>query len=395
MAKKPVDITGADGACLDVVSAMVGQIAHDFNNLLTPFLAYPQLIRAELPEGSYGVHLLDVVDKTTRDMIYLTRQLLAFSARGEFEWRSFSMNPVVEDAIGRLKSEYDVGEVVVETDLANDLPALTGSTERISQAINNLLANSLEAMNGRGHLLVKSEKVVETDRLSGCRIPVRAGEYVKVTVKDTGPGVAEDVKSRLFNPFVTTKKSASRRAAGLGLSIVYRVMRDHAGHSDFQSAPGETVFSLSFPVGDKAHEHEASQPAGAGTLVPRNRKRVLVADDDKTVLTLFQRVLTSALPGVEIDLAGDGKQIVDAFEKQHHAVLVMDLHLPVMDGQAAFMEIEKVCQARGWEKPSVVFCTGFAFPETVKRLVGENPAHCLFPKPVSGKVLVEAVKKRL
>jgi CheY-like chemotaxis protein len=105
--------------------------------------------------------------------------------------------------------------------------------------------------------------------------------------------------------------------------------------------------------------------------------------------------LSSALPEAKIDLASNGAEALEVFCKHHHAVLVMDLHMPVMDGKVAYFEIEKACKEKGWQMPAVVFCTGFAFPDTVKGIVAGNSAHCLLSKPVGSDVLVETVRKRL
>jgi len=132
-----------------------------------------------------------------------------------------------------------------------------------------------------------------------------------------------------------------------------------------------------------------------GENVPCDRGRILIVDDEGPILRLFRMILSSAVPDREIDLASNGLEAVGAFQNKHHAVVLMDLHMPVMDGQAAFVKIRKLCHARKWEMPCVVFCTGFASPETVRRLIVEDPAHCPLAKPVKWETLVEAVKSRL
>lgn len=126
-----------------------------------------------------------------------------------------------------------------------------------------------------------------------------------------------------------------------------------------------------------------------------DRHRILVVDDEDAIVRLFRLILSSALPEVEVGVATNGVEAVKAFGEKHHGVLLMDLHMPVMDGRTAFDEISKLCEARNWEMPSVLFCTGFVPSDAVRKLIADSSKHSLLKKPVSGKTLVEAVKARL
>ena len=130
-------------------------------------------------------------------------------------------------------------------------------------------------------------------------------------------------------------------------------------------------------------------------LARRDNSRVLIVDDHQAILELFRVVLSSSLPDIRIDLAENGEEALDTFRSGHHAVVLMDLHMPLMDGHRAFDEMMNWCEARGWETPSVVFCTGFAPPERLKEMLSGTSSHCLLFKPVTNEVLVEAVRSRL
>ena len=126
-----------------------------------------------------------------------------------------------------------------------------------------------------------------------------------------------------------------------------------------------------------------------------DRNSVLLVDDEESIRKLFRVILSSGLPGCNIEMAGNGMEALDAFSKRHHSVLLMDLHMPLMDGQSAFGEIEKLCSTRDWEMPSVVFCTGFAPPDSIIGVVQANAEHGLLLKPVSSDVLISAIRTRL
>ena len=122
-------------------------------------------------------------------------------------------------------------------------------------------------------------------------------------------------------------------------------------------------------------------------------ERTLVVDDEAAILRLFRTVFKLEIPGVIVDVALNGLQAVDSFVKNHQAVLVMDINMPVMDGQAAFHEIEKLCRERNWNMPAVVFCTGYAPPDLMKEVGGSR--HCVLLKPSNYMAVADAVRLRL
>jgi two-component system, NtrC family, response regulator AtoC len=136
--------------------------------------------------------------------------------------------------------------------------------------------------------------------------------------------------------------------------------------------------------------------AQSSYAAPCDRNRILIVDDERSIRRLFAMVLASELPEHHIDSAEDGSQALEAFRLHHHALLLMDLRMPVMDGRAAFVEIEKACREANWEMPSVVFCTGYAPPDAVRIVVETSrDFHALIAKPVSTETLVDVVKRRL
>ena len=124
-------------------------------------------------------------------------------------------------------------------------------------------------------------------------------------------------------------------------------------------------------------------------------RRLLVVDDDSAVLRLHSAILSAELPDCKIDSARNGSEGVELFKRYWHPVLVLDLHMPVMDGVRTFLEIQKLCQERQRAMPAVVFCTGFAPPVVVREVIAKDRRHCLLTKPVENAVLVGAVKERL
>ena len=129
--------------------------------------------------------------------------------------------------------------------------------------------------------------------------------------------------------------------------------------------------------------------------VPCDRHRILVVDDEEVIQKLFSMVLSWELPQAKVEIAGNGAEALEAFAVSHHGVLLMDLHMPVMDGQSAFHALERRCRESDWEMPRVVFCSGFAPPSDLRERVEQDDAHCMLSKPVPNEVLIDAVRQGL
>jgi CheY-like chemotaxis protein len=130
-------------------------------------------------------------------------------------------------------------------------------------------------------------------------------------------------------------------------------------------------------------------------MTPCQPGHIMVVDDDATIRRLFSVIIESDLPEAKIEAAVNGADAVEAFEKAHHSIITMDLRMPVMDGFAAFRKIEVVCYEKGWEMPSVIFCTGFAPPDGVSEAISEDSQHALLHKPITPSQLTDEIRAHL
>lgn len=130
-------------------------------------------------------------------------------------------------------------------------------------------------------------------------------------------------------------------------------------------------------------------------LEPCNNSRILVVDDDRLVRRTFRIIVSAELPECEMDLAGDGTEAVELFRESHHGMVILDIYLPIMGGLEAFRQIEKECENRNWQMPSVIFCSGFHVAPEVEEIVAKNPEHCLLKKPVTGNVVADVLRKKM
>jgi len=125
------------------------------------------------------------------------------------------------------------------------------------------------------------------------------------------------------------------------------------------------------------------------------RPRILVVDDEAMILQVFSRIISVRLPDCTVDVAPDGEKAIKSFKSQRQDLVVMDLHMPVMDGKTAFMEIQKLCEAEKQEMPPVLFVTGFSPPNELTKMIGPDSKHGILRKPVTAEVLISSIKTRL
>ena len=140
---------------------------------------------------------------------------------------------------------------------------------------------------------------------------------------------------------------------------------------------------------------KAGSPGGDGAVQKCDRRRVLIVDDESAIRDVFKLVVSYGIPDCRIDLAVNGAEAIDSFRAAHQGIILMDLHMPVMDGAKAFVEMRKLCESEGVEMPSVVFCTGYEPPSLVREAVRDNPAHELLRKPVANDTLIDVIKSKM
>jgi signal transduction histidine kinase len=234
----------------DTIGSILAKLAHDLNNLLTPVVAYPELIKAELGKDSRAVVFLEAIEQSAENIIHIVREMQALSPTMSVSTETFNLNNLVTRIVEQMRNSEQMSNHRLNLELAENLSNVRGAVENIEKAITHILQNAVEAMSGKsGTLTVRSRNVMLDGPLRVYGGELSPGAYVCISVSDTGPGIPAELGEKIFIPFVTTKKGSNKRGAGLGLSIVYRIIRDHKGGILFTSLPGEgATFDLYFPA---------------------------------------------------------------------------------------------------------------------------------------------------
>jgi signal transduction histidine kinase len=233
---------------LESLEVLAGGVAHDFNNILMAILGNLDLAIGELPESAPVRASLVAAAEASQKAAELARQMLAYSGRGRFAVTELRLNALVEEAVARLEPSFQP-RLVVGLDLASDLPLVEADENQLRQVVTNLVQNAAEAIGDASGAISIMTSAVECDRErlahSWIDDQLPAGRYVSLEVRDTGGGIDAGTRSRLFEPFFSTKFTGR----GLGLPAVLGIVRGHKGAIEVHSAPGEgTRFTVLLPV---------------------------------------------------------------------------------------------------------------------------------------------------
>ncbi len=347
---------------MEAIGTLAGGVAHDFNNLLTAILGNTQLAVSKLaPDDPLQLRLIEV-EKAGNRAAVLTRQLLAFSRRQHLERRTINLNETIGEIMKLL--QRIIGEdVEVRVKAAPALSAVFADPVQIEQVVMNLAVNARDAMPGGGQLTIETSNV-ELDESYRRKYPyVQPGKYVEIRVSDTGSGMDEATQAHIFEPFFTTKEVG--RGTGLGLSMVYGIVKQHDGHINVYSEVGHgTAFKVFLPVDEKAVEREAQAvqlPLVGGT------ETILVAEDEEALRNLARDVLEGL--GYRVLLAKNGEEAVEVYEENREGIdmLLLDVVMPRMGGWEAYERIHEL----GDDVP-LIFTTGYSSETVQSHFVKQN-----------------------
>ncbi|UPT74251.1 MAG: ATP-binding protein [Elusimicrobiota bacterium] len=319
---------------LESLGTLAAGIAHDFNNILTVILGNLSLLRSELKSaqeaGSESLELIEDAEKGCRTGEGLARQLLTFAQGGSPDAKAIDLRPLLEQEArfaargSNVRCMFDLG--------STPLPAKVDENQ-ITQVIHNLVINAAQAMPRGGEVAIQAALITLLENeITG----MAAGRCIRLTVSDQGPGIPAEILPRIFEPFYSTKAEGR----GLGLSIIFSIMRKHGGHITAESrAQKGAAFTLYLPASDEM----TIAPERAPRASPGNGK-ILIMDDEPLIAKTLKRILESM--GYRAESVGDGQAALEAYRNALEAgepfnVVIMDLTIPGgMGGREAMAKLK-------------------------------------------------------
>jgi PAS domain S-box-containing protein len=316
---------------LEAVGRLAGGIAHDFNNLLTAILGYCDLVQMQVIAEGRAYPALEEIHRAGRRAAELTRQLLAFSRRQVSKPGRLQLNGVVvqmKEMLRRLIRE----DVELVTDLAPRLGEVLADAGQLEQVITNLVVNARDAMPSGGRVTLVTEEVEVSPGGGRPGPPLAPGHYVRLEVRDTGHGIDPALVERIFEPFFTTKEVGE--GTGLGLSVVYGIIKQSGGDIRVASEPGAgTAISIYLPRAE-AGAHRAAATAAPPPAALDGEETILLVEDEPQVRQLTAKILAER--GYRILEAAAGPEALDlatSFDGPIH-LLLSDVVMPGMPGPA-------------------------------------------------------------
>ncbi len=319
---------------MESIGTLAGGIAHNFNNLLMGIMGYTSLMLLEIDADHPNHKRLKNIEKQVESGSKLTSQLLGYAREGRYEVNLISLNQLVKetsDTFGMTKKE-----ITVHQKLSEKLYGIKADQGQIEQVLLNLYVNAADAMPGGGDLFLKTINVADKD-ITGKPYKVKPGNYVLLTVKDTGVGMDKETKERIFEPFFTTKGLAS--GTGLGLASAYGIIKGHGGYIDVDSKIGEgTTFSICLP----ATENMIKEKKVLSDELVKGKGTVLLVDDEEMVLDAGEELLKYL--GYEVILAEDGQKAVELYKENQDKIdmVLLDMIMPVMGGGETFDRMKEI-----------------------------------------------------
>jgi len=335
---------------MEAVGTLAGGVAHDFNNALTVIIGFGEILKRRIANDPKSVSDLDQILGSAERASVLTRQLLTFARRQIIDLVNLDLNQVVTD-LGKLLRKVTREDIEIRTFPAESPVTIRADRGQVEQVLMNLSLNARDAMPGGGKLIIETEVTSPEEEYLKQYPYMKAGRYGVLSVSDTGVGMDEKTRERVFEPFFTTK--GPDKGTGLGLAVVYGIVKQHNGFIQLYSEPGKgSAFRVYFPAVDAL---PVTKIAASHAVTLGGNETILLAEDEESVRNLMEQALKSS--GYQVMVARDGEEAVDIF-RQHGkeiAMAVLDVVMPKMGGKQAYDEMAKVLPGL-----KVLFLSGYS-----------------------------------
>jgi signal transduction histidine kinase/CheY-like chemotaxis protein len=356
---------------MDAIGQLAGGVAHDFNNLLTGILGNVAIIRSDLPSSDPLVANLLAVETAARQAADLAKGLLTFSRKAAVSAVSLDMTAAIDTTLAILKQSLPATMEIVRDDEQTAWNVLLDQSQ-LTQILLNLAVNARDAMNGKGTLTIRARNEVVQEEYVWTHPFARTGEFVHLSVTDTGPGIPPEILEHLFEPFHTTKPAGS--GTGLGLSIVYGAVKQAGGWVTADSpGDGGTIFDVFLP-----RCLQKSSAPGVPIHLPIQvcSGTVLIVEDEPVVCAVAQALLTRS--GYTVLTAVDGTSALSVL-RDHPAgigLILLDMTMPGMTNS----EVVRAIRALDPMVP-ILLTSGYTSNGAVKQMLEEDSAQGFLPKP--------------
>lgn len=369
---------------MEAMGTLAGGIAHDFNNILTAIIGYAELSLMDAEENSRLSNNLQEIYRAGNRATELVKQILTFCRQTEHERQPIQISPIVKEALKLLRSSIPA-TIEISQSIDDNLAATMADATQIHQIVMNLCTNAAQAMEkSGGRLVVALEHAVLGTHFRTMHPDVESGNYIQLTVSDTGHGIPPNIIEKIFDPYFTTKKMGE--GTGLGLSVIQGIIKSYGGEITVESIPGQgTIFRVYFPESDDAALEEET----AASVLPIGDQRILFVDDEPALVDMGQQRLSRL--GYKVEACTSSVEALSLFQDDsaRFDLVITDMAMPVLSGDRLAKRLIEI-------RPGIpiILCTGFS-----KHISNEKAAACgiraFLMKPITIKEMADTVKRVL
>ncbi len=366
---------------MEAIGTLAGGIAHDFNNLLMGIQGYVSMSLQNTDPAHPNFERLMQIEEQVQSGADLTRQLLGFARGGRNEVKPANINDVIEKTAAIF--DRTKKEISIHRKFAADLWSVEIDRGQMEQVFMNLCVNAWQAMPEGGELFLATENVVLSHE-TPLPFSVKPGNYVKITVTDTGWGMDERTQARIFEPFFTTKEMG--RGTGLGLATVYGIIKGHRGMINVYSEPGHgTTFSIYLP----ATEAAAVRDKAPAAEIVRGTETILLVEDEKMILKVTTEMLESL--GYRVLTAASGREGIRIYKERGSEIdlVILDMIMPGLTGLAAFDRLREINSGA-----RVLLSSGYSINGEAKQIM-DRGCNGFIQKPFRIEELSQKVRQTL
>lgn len=374
---------------IEAVGRLAAGIAHDFNNVLCAIIMHCDSALDVVGEESSAKQSIAQIKHAAEHAALLTKQLLVFSGKHAFEPKVLNVNEVVLE-IEKMVKRIVAKNIAIETNLGSNIKNIMVEPTQLGQLVMNLIVNARDAMPTGGKITIETKMVSITRPRLARNGEIKPGEYVGLSVADSGHGIDEDVKAKLFEPFFTTKGQG--KGTGLGLSMVYGVVKQSSAYIEVESKPGAGAkFEILFPVNDHPmqSDHKTPEQPASPFSATMGKATILIADDNVALRSATSSILTKK--GFKVLEAGSGTEalkVVKGYEDPIH-LLITDVVMPEMGG--AELAIAVSAEKKGIK---VLYVSSHRDDTIIESSLNVAGSHFL-EKPFSSLALLQKVTSAL
>lgn len=343
---------------MESLGLLAGGVAHDLNNIIGPIIAYPDLVLMDLPNDTPVKDDLLAIKSAAERAADVISDLLALARRGKYTMEVLNFGNLIEKYVDSPEfkdAQTKSLHVVTEHKLSDTLHNIKGSKTHLHKVIMNIVNNAFDSMNGNGVLTIRTRnEYTKGKSLTYDKLP--KGEYVVLEVEDQGTGISKSDISEIFDPFFTTKRQVGRRGSGLGLSVVYGIVKDHKGFIDVKSKLGVgTKFSFYFPTTTEVKKVESIRSGNYS-----GSESLLIVDDNEDQIIIARKLLSSL--GYKVISSENGRKAVDYIKKKKVDLVLLDM---IMEDDFSGLDTYKeIIKFNPGQKAIIV--SGFSETEQVK-----------------------------